>query len=146
MSPESENIFDFIIELYKHHSGDFDALREKADITSEEQQYALEYFAQFLGNCGNYKGFGDAKFVPRCSEKAFDAIAATSPDANKFYKATQGAIFSSDNSGMMHLGYLDEGHMTTYYPDSSGITKADITGVSEWMEKKGLLVVSFERS
>lgn len=100
----------------------------------------LEYSAQFLGNCGNYKGFGDAKFVPRCDEQVFAALAATSPQAEKHYKATKGAIFSSNNSGIMHLGYLDDGHMTTYYPDSKGITKADIGAVSEWMQEKKLLV------
>jgi dipeptidyl-peptidase-3 len=68
----------------------------------------LEYATQFLGNCGNYKGFGDSKFVPRCAEKAFDSLAATSAKANERYKATKGAIFSSDNEGIMHLGYLDE--------------------------------------
>lgn len=94
----------------------------------------------FLGNCGNYKGFGDAKFIPRCDEKAFTALAETSPSAQKFYNATKGAIFSNDNTGIMHLGYLDDGHMTTYYPDSKGITKAEIGAVSEWMQEKKLLV------
>lgn len=140
VSPESETIFDFIIELYKSSNGDWKALQGKAGISSDDLQYFLEYATQFLGNCGNYKGFGDAKFIPRCDEKAFDALAGTSPKAAEFYKATKGAIFSSDNSGIMHLGYLDEGHMTTYYPDSKGITKADIQGVSDFLEKKGLLV------
>ena len=80
------------------------ALQEKAGITSEELQQFLEYSTQFLGNCGNYKGFGDAKFVPRCSEKVFDSLAAAAPKAAEYYKATNGAIFSSDNSGIMHLG------------------------------------------
>jgi dipeptidyl-peptidase-3 len=39
----------------------------------------------------------------------------------------------------MHLGYPDEGHMTTYYPDSPEITKAEIGAVSDFMEAKGLL-------
>jgi len=95
----------------------------------------------FLGNCGNYKGFGDAKFIPRCEEKAFAALAATSPKADVHYRATNGAIFSNDNSGIMHLGYLDGGHMTTYYPDSKGITKDEIEAVSEWMQKVKLLPV-----
>jgi dipeptidyl-peptidase-3 len=43
---------------------------------------------------------------------------------------------------MMHLGYPDDGHLSTYYPDSKGITKGDISAVSEFLEKKGLLVVS----
>lgn len=94
----------------------------------------------FLGNCGNYKGFGDVKFIPRSDEKAFTALAATSPSAEKFYNATNGAIFSNDTTGIMHLGYLDEGHMTTYYPDSKGITKSEIGAVSEWMQEKKLLV------
>jgi dipeptidyl-peptidase-3 len=40
---------------------------------------------------------------------------------------------------MMHLGYLDDGHMTTYYPDSPTITKKEIGAISDFMEKKGLL-------
>ena len=39
----------------------------------------------------------------------------------------------------MHFGYPDEGHMTTYYPNSPNITKPEIEAVSAWMEKKGLL-------
>ncbi|KAE8453795.1 hypothetical protein EG329_009307 [Mollisiaceae sp. DMI_Dod_QoI] len=133
VSPESEDIYDFIIALYKTYNGDWKALQEKAGVTAEDMQHFLEYAGQFLGNCGNYKGFGDAKFVPRCDEKAFEALAATSPDAEEHYKATKGAIFSSDNSGIMHLGYLDEAK-------SKGITKADIAAVSDFLEKKGLLV------
>jgi len=39
----------------------------------------------------------------------------------------------------MHLGFLDDGYMTTYYPDSKGITKEEIGAVSKWMEEKKLL-------
>lgn len=103
-------------------------------------KHYLEYAGQFLGNCGNYKGFGDSKFIPRSEESAFAALAATTPEAKKFYDATKGAIFSSNVPGHMHLGYLDEGHMTTYYPDSPSITKAEISAVSDWCGEKGLLV------
>jgi dipeptidyl-peptidase-3 len=139
-SPESENIYDFIIELYKSTNGDWAAMQKKAGISDDDLKYFLEYAGQFLGNCGNYKGFGDAKFIPRSDEKAFAALAATSSKANKYYEATKGAIFSSDNSGIMHLGYLDDGHMTTYYPDSEGITKADISAIGDFLEQKKLLV------
>jgi dipeptidyl-peptidase-3 len=141
-SPESESIYDFIIELYKASNGDWKFLQKKAGISDEELKYFLEYAAMFLGNSGNYKSFGDSKFLPRGDEKAFDALATVSPQANEYYKATKGAIFSSDNSGIMHLGYPDGGHMSTYYPDSKEITKADIGAVSDFLEKKGLLVVS----
>jgi dipeptidyl-peptidase-3 len=68
-------------------------------------------------------------------------LAATSPEAEKFYNETKGAIFSSNNEGLMHLGFLDDGHMTTYYPDSRDITKEEIGAVSKWMEDKKLLPV-----
>ncbi|KAL3427821.1 peptidase family M49 [Phlyctema vagabunda] len=140
VSPESEDIYDFIISLYNSSSGDWTSLQKKAGISDDELKYFLEYAVQFLGNAGNYKGFGDAKFVPRSEETTFAALASTSPEAAKFYKATNGAIFSSDNAGVMHLGYLDEGHMTTYYPDSKGITKAEISAVGDFLEQKKLLV------
>ena len=113
VSPESESIYDFIVELYKACDGDWKALQSKSGVSEQDLQHFLEYAAQFLGNCGNYKGFGDSKFVPRCGEEAFGSLAGISSTANAAYDATKGAIFSSDNSGLMHLGYLDEGHMTS---------------------------------
>ncbi|KAI1489741.1 peptidase family M49 [Biscogniauxia mediterranea] len=139
ISPESEPIFDFILALHKASGGDWKALQAKAGISDEDLEYFFHYAAQFLGNSGNYKSFGDAKFIPRCPESAFAALAATSPEAQKFYDATAGAIFAADKPALMHLGYPDQGHMTTYYPDSPDITQAEIEAVSKWMEKKGLL-------
>ena len=62
MSPESESIYDFIIHLHKAFDGDWEKVREKSGITAEELSAFLDYAAQFLGNCGNYKSFGDSKF------------------------------------------------------------------------------------
>jgi dipeptidyl-peptidase-3 len=139
LSPESESIYDLIVTLHKSCGGDWNSLAKKAGVEEKEVTSFLEYAAMFLGNSGNYKSFGDSKFIPRCSEKSVAALAATDSTASKHYEATKGAIFSSDNSGMMHLGFPDAGHMTTYYPDSPSITKDEIEAVSAWMEKKGLL-------
>ncbi|KAK1730790.1 hypothetical protein CaCOL14_002881 [Colletotrichum acutatum] len=139
LSPESEPIYDFIIALHKSSGGDWNSLAKKAGVDESQLTHFLEYAAQFLGNNGNYKSFGDAKFIPRADEKTFAALAATSPEAERFYNATNGAIFSSDKQALMHLGFPDKGHMTTYYPDSPHITQEEIEAVSAWMEKKGLL-------
>ncbi|CAM1506767.1 Fc.00g064080.m01.CDS01 [Cosmosporella sp. VM-42] len=139
LSPESEPIYDLIIALHRSSGGDWNGLAKKAEIEEDELAKFLEYAVMFLGNSGNYKSFGDAKFIPRCSEKSVEALAATSSEAKKFYDATKGAIFSAPNASIMHLGYPEDGHMTTYYPESSTITKAEIKAVSDWMEKKGLL-------
>jgi len=66
-------------------------------------------------------------------------LASASPEAEKLYKATNGAIFSSDKPGLLHLGFPDEGHLTTYYPDSPNITKVEIVAVTKWMQSKGLM-------
>ncbi|CAK7206395.1 hypothetical protein SEUCBS139899_009187 [Sporothrix eucalyptigena] len=139
VSPESESIFDFILALNKTAAGDWKALAAKAGVEEAHMTAFLQYAAQFLGNSGNYKSFGDSKFIPRAPESTFAALASLSPEAEKFYKATNGAIFSSDKPGLLHLGYTDDGHLTTYYPDSPDITKDEIAGVAKWMEKKGLL-------
>ncbi|KOS16634.1 putative dipeptidyl peptidase 3 [Escovopsis weberi] len=139
LSPESEPIYDLIIALHKSANGDWDALAKKAGVEEAEVTLFLEYAAMFLGNNGNYKSFGDSKFIPRCSDKTVAALAATSPEATKFYQATGGAIFSHDNQASMHLGFPAAGHMTTYYPEANGITQAEIEAVSDWMEKKRLL-------
>lgn len=139
ISPESELIYDFIIALHKSSGGDWKALAKRAGVSAEHLGHFLEYAAQFLGNSGNYKSFGDSKFVPRCDEKVFALLAAQSDDAEKHYKATRGAIFSTEPPNLMHLGFPTEGHMTTYYPDSPDITRDEIDGVAKWMSAKGLL-------
>ncbi|KAH8910857.1 putative dipeptidylpeptidase III [Coniochaeta sp. PMI_546] len=139
VSPESEHIYDFIIALHKASGGDWKALAEKAGISEADLAAVLQYAAQFLGNAGNYKSFGDAKFIPRCGEEVFAALAKTSPEAERHYAATNGAITSADKQGLLHLGFTDDGHMTTYYPDSPDITKDEISAVASWMQEKGLL-------
>jgi len=128
-----------IVQLYKACNGDWKALQKQAGVNDDDIKYFLEYAAQFLGNYGNYKGFGDAKFVPRADEKAFAALASVSTEADMHYKATKGAIFSHDPPGIMHLGYLDDGHMTTYYPESPTITKQDIEAIKDFLEQKKLM-------
>lgn len=139
VSPESEPIYDFIIALHNESGGDWKALAVNAGVGEADLTAFLQYAAQFLGNGGNYKSFGDSKFIPRCEENVFAALAAISPEAQRHYLATGGAIFSTDKPGLMHLGFADEGHMTTYYPDSPDITQGEIAAVASWMQKTGLL-------
>lgn len=139
ISPETEHIYDLIVALHNACNGDWDALAEKTGVDKAEVTSFVEYAGQFLANTGNYKSFGDSKFIPRCSEKSVAALAAVSPEATKFYESTKGAIFSSSNQAKMLLGFTDAGHLTTYYPDSPDITQPEIEAVSTWMESKGLL-------
>ncbi|EJT73442.1 dipeptidyl-peptidase 3 [Gaeumannomyces tritici R3-111a-1] len=139
VSPEAESIYDLIISLHKAAAGDWKALGKKAGVSDEAVTHFLAYAAQFLGNAGNYKSFGDSKFLPRCQESDAAALAASDPDANRHYKATNGAIFSADKPGLLHLGFPDDGHLTAYYPDSPHITKEEIDTIAKFSGDKGLL-------
>ena len=140
MSPESESIYDLIIALYKHCHGDWATLAKDAGVSYDEMQRVLQYFAQFLGNLGNYKGFGDVKFIPRCSSQTFAAIAASASVAEKLYEQCKSAIFADGGKpALMHFGFPSQGHMSTYYPESPDITREEIETVSELLGSKGIL-------
>lgn len=142
VSPESEPIYDFILSLYKAVDGNWQSLTERVGVTSEDLTSFLQFAAQFLGNCGNYKGFGDSKFVPRVAPEVVDKIASVSPETKAAYdkvKGTGGGLYETSEATLMHLGYTDAGHMTTYYPDSPDITKEEIAAIADFMEKKDLL-------
>jgi dipeptidyl-peptidase-3 len=138
-SSESEPIYDFIIALHKHSKGDYEALAKEAGLSHEELEAYLNYAAQFLGNLGNYKSFGDSKFVPRLEPRQLKALATVSKDALTLYDQFKDSIYAGDDVSKLHLGYPSAGHVSTYYPDSSSITKEEIAGVSDFLEGKGLL-------
>lgn len=139
VSPESEHIYDFIIALHHYSQGDWKALQKEAGLSDDDLAAFLDYSAQFLGNLGNFKSFGDSKFVPRFDERQLKALAAVSPQTLDIYEQIKDGVFVSKNVGKMHLGYPDQGHVSTYYPDSSGITKEEISIVSDFLESKKLL-------
>jgi len=99
----------------------------------------LSYSAQFLGNTGNFKSFGDSKFIPRIPAGKVASLARTSPDAEKLYKAFKDDLYQSSNSAGMHLGYPDKGHVSTYYPDSPDITTEEIEHTADLLKEEGLM-------
>ncbi len=143
VSPESEHIYDFILTLYEYCQGDWAKLQSDAGITEDQLTDFLNYAAQFLGNVGNYKGFGDSKFVPRCPLKVLDALASSCPKAKTLLQKSQvqgGGIYAdAQKKALLHLGFPDQGHMSGYYPDSPEITKQEIELVGEFLGEKKLL-------
>lgn len=139
MSPESEHIYDFIVVLHKHFSGDYAKAAKDAGISQGDVDSYLNYAAQFLGNMGNYKSFGDSKFVPRTEPSKLKALAQLSLDAQKLYEKFSETIYAGSDIAKLHLGYPSAGHVSTYYPDSPNITKEDISIVSDFLESKRLL-------
>ncbi|KAF2085088.1 dipeptidyl-peptidase III [Saccharata proteae CBS 121410] len=139
VSSESEHIYDFIIALYNWAQGDWKKVQKVAGLSDEALDHFLDYATQFLGNTGNYKSFGDSKFIPRLEPQELEQLASVSPRTKQLYGKIKDAVFATDKIGEMHLGYADEGHLSTYYPDSPDITKKEIDILSDFLENQGLL-------
>ena len=142
MSPESEAIYDIIVSLYKAFNGNWAEVQTKSGVGDEDLRYFLEYAAQFLGNYGNYKGFGDSKIIPRLPPTEFRKLAAIDPVSERLFKSVNcgdGGIYANTKSpDLMHLGWPDR-HLSNYYPDSPSITEEEISLVGEFLAEKNLL-------
>jgi dipeptidyl-peptidase-3 len=138
VSPESEPIYDFLVTLHTKFNGDWSKVQKESGLSDEDFKQFLNYAAQFLGNAGNYKSFGDVKFVPRFEPSQLKALAAITPETLKLYEKFQDRIFADETVEKMHLGYPPE-HLSTYYPESPNITKDEVSAVSDFLEAKKLL-------
>ena len=139
LCPEAEGIYDLIIALHAGCSGDWKKLGQEAGVSEEDVNHFLDYAAQFLGNGGNYKGFGDSKFLPRLPQSSLESLVSRVDKAKTIYDGLNGAIYSgAESPGLMHLGYPDEGHLSNYYLGAT-ISKAEIEAISKTMSKASIL-------
>jgi dipeptidyl-peptidase-3 len=82
-----------------------------------------------LNNLGNYKSFGDTKFVPRLPvnefQKVIDASSSLAKvEALKIFQKIKDVIYSLDPESSCLIGYPGEGHVSGYY--SSNVSKKDV--------------------
>ncbi|KAF3910191.1 hypothetical protein ABW21_db0201295 [Orbilia brochopaga] len=139
VSPESEPLFDLILSIAKHVDCKFSQLSSQANVSEDDVDKFVEYATQVLANLGNYKSFGDKKFVPRIHHDVFAKIAAVTPPSKAIYERIKDAVYQVEPEGITLLGYPPD-HMSAYYPDSPSITKDDITACGDTFVKNGVLV------
>ena len=141
VSGESEEIFDLILAIHDKLGQPDSNEAYIAKLSSLEERVVtkyLEYASQFLWNLGNFKSFGDKKFIPNMAVVEFDQlIEAVGDDAiSASYKNVSRAIFSTD-AGL--LGWRDLGHVSAYYPGKLIPTKAEIEAVNAGLAKNGIM-------
>ncbi|EWC44354.1 hypothetical protein DRE_01180 [Drechslerella stenobrocha 248] len=139
VSPESEPLFDLVLAVAKYVSCDFSKLVGYASVSEDEVTKFVEFGAQVLANLGNYKSFGDQKFVPRIGHETFAKIAGVTAETAKIWEGIKDQVYKVHPEGITLLGYPPE-HMSGYYPDSPAITKADIEACGETFVDNGVLV------
>lgn len=141
-SPESPGIFLLLQKLFRAQSAvDLKELGTKVGLTGDEYRAFLIYAAGFYSNLGNYKSFGDTKFIPDVPEEKFEALIKES----QAYKSDpacmqslldklKGPIFSL-NKKELQLGLGDNG-ITTYFSGNCVLSDAELA--QEFLDEKKL--------
>ncbi|KAL6822020.1 peptidase family M49 domain-containing protein [Trichoderma sp. SZMC 28015] len=135
VSPESTDIFDFIMDLYDACGGKWDTLVAEYNIAPEELTSFLEYAAMFLCNLGNFYGEGDQKFVPDLSAEALGKIARISLKTKARLDKIIDPLLAVPP---FSLGYPSKNAQSGYYPTEEPITRDDIAKVKDIMNKRSI--------
>ncbi|XP_041976229.1 dipeptidyl peptidase 3 isoform X2 [Aricia agestis] len=139
-SPESPKIFSLLHRIFIAEP--LEELKNsalKAGVSKDDFQAFLVYAGALFANSGNYKGFGDTKFIPNLSTESFELIVKASNAYEndnthilKLWENTKGAIYSIIPR-LTSLGLAKKG-VTTYF--SSNCTEEDSALVNDWMKTK----------
>lgn len=135
-SPESETIFDMIMEIHKVLGAP--SVEKYNELFEDLSLKYLEYVSQFLGNLGNYKSFGDKKFIPSMTIDQFDKVIQLvgNDTVSDLYKKVRDALFSTD-AGL--LGWPELGQLSAYYVGDKIITKSEVEAVNGAIADAGIM-------
>ncbi|TNV82443.1 hypothetical protein FGO68_gene4859 [Halteria grandinella] len=109
-------------------------------LLSDELKYQqlLAYSAAVFQNCGNYKAFGDSKFVPELDSQDFTQLLQSSVAAqkhgdivNELWSSIEKEVYSEEDPFKI-LGFRDNNGTTSYY--SSNVTSKDAALLDEFCQ------------
>ncbi|KAJ8732606.1 hypothetical protein PYW07_015205 [Mythimna separata] len=139
-SPESPKIFALLHRIFAMES--LESLKDAANaqgVSNDDFQAFLVYAGGIFANSGNYKGFGDTKFIPNLPKNSFELIVKASKAYEddpqhilKIWQQIEKFIYSI-SPRLTRLGLSPEG-VTTYF--SSNVTEQDSQLVNDWMKTK----------
>lgn len=142
-SPEAPLVFVLLHKLFSVQppSELKKAVLGDKGVTPDEFQALLVYTSGIFTNAGNYKGFGDSKFVPNLPAAKFEAVIKCSEVYCREPKVMQSlwdrckdAIYLL-KEGVKSLGFHDKG-TTTYF--SSNCTLEDANLVTQFLKHKSM--------
>ncbi|KAK3745455.1 hypothetical protein RRG08_046114 [Elysia crispata] len=139
-SPESPGIFVLLQKLFGVQSPEeVSTLALTIGFSEEDVKAFLIYAAAFYCNMGNYKSFGDTKFVPNVDKEKVERLIKSSKAFQEnntllqsLWDLVKERMFSLEN-GQAELGLGDMG-TTTYY--SANCTENDAKIAQEFMTSK----------
>lgn len=142
VSPESESIYDLILGVHdalQQPQSNADYQQKLAPVPADKVTLYLEYASQFLSNLGNYKSFGDKKFIPKLDAAGFEQIISATNSANlmALYKSIETPLYDT-TVGL--LGWPEKGQMSNYYPNcASVILKEEVEAINAALAARGIM-------
>ncbi|KAF5297918.1 hypothetical protein FQA39_LY11903 [Lamprigera yunnana] len=139
-SPESGPVFVLLHKLFSAQTpAKFKATASAHGFSDHEITSLFVYTAGIFTNAGNYKGFGDTKFIPALEPERLEQMLKLSPiwaDLHSLWHHFNMKHRLYDlRRGRTCLGFPPEG-CTTYY--SSNCTPDDIARIQNWLKKQNL--------
>eukprot|EP01028_Stygiella_incarcerata_P007672 TRINITY_DN319_c0_g1_i2.p1 TRINITY_DN319_c0_g1~~TRINITY_DN319_c0_g1_i2.p1 ORF type:complete len:704 (-),score=188.52 TRINITY_DN319_c0_g1_i2:1054-3021(-) len=139
-SMESGPIISLLLRFFgSSKRPDFSDMKGK-DVSDEDFSDLVQYACNVFANMGNYKSFGDTKFIPRISEDVLERIMLKAPieeGGEEFvadFKKWKRSFFEI-NEKNRQLGLGEKGISTYYSPDC---TEEDAAKAQEYMDAKGI--------
>ena len=111
-------------------------------MSDTEWQQLLAYSAAVFNNCGNFKSFGDTKFVPELPLEKFNAIVRSSRAYQTHARVIDSILSRIDfeiyceDEPINRIGFPDDRGQTSYY--SANVSKDDAKMVDEFCQSKGI--------
>ncbi|KAK1145532.1 hypothetical protein N8T08_004090 [Aspergillus melleus] len=133
VSPEANDIFDFIMALYRDCDGVWEQITERGSAQAHELESFLDYAAMFLSNVGNYFVSG----VRRVPKECLDRLASFSPYAGELLPTVKAPMLAKIPSSLGPPGPLTQ--LTYYLGDDVLASSDDIAAISNCMEEAGIL-------
>ncbi|KAI0893450.1 dipeptidyl peptidase III [Annulohypoxylon nitens] len=130
-SPESEGIFNFILELHKACGGKWNQFCNSG-ISQEYLDAWLEFCGMFLSSLGNYSDDGDRKVIPKIPEEALCKMASVSDEALSILKDILEPMMASKPAS---LGFPDANNQSSYYLGNERITREEVKSLTRVMEE-----------
>ncbi len=116
-----------------------DLFAKTQGISPQTFGYFMDYAVHVLNNLGNFKSFGDIKFLPRLSAGDFEKIliaSERSEDVLPLFAKVQEAIYGATPEESLLIGYPADNHVSGYY--DGPISKEDVDFVQGFLNQEGI--------
>uniref|UniRef100_A0A667YRT1 Dipeptidyl peptidase 3 n=1 Tax=Myripristis murdjan TaxID=586833 RepID=A0A667YRT1_9TELE len=131
-SPESANIFVLLQRIFRKQTpAQLEQVATAVGLSSEEYLAFLVYAAGLYANMGNYKSFGDTKFIPNLPKDKLKALVWASQafqdqpgEMEALWNSCSCPLYSLEDR-QKQLGLGDKG-ITTYFSGNCGLEDAEL--------------------